>query len=143
MIISSGDVRSVRAALTGVPLACLVIASTAAASMSAKRAPIPVTFVGDFVSAAISYVTTAQKQFKRGLAVRLDVKVCRRLVQPGCGFQGSTPTTALQVVQSYGHSLRQALIVKVDYNEDWRGYSDGINRVMRAALADSRLASGR
>jgi hypothetical protein len=95
-----------------------------------------VTFVGDSISASISYSTTAQKQLKRGLAVRLDVKVCRRLVAPSCSFQGSTPTTALQAVQSYGRSLGQVLIVKVGYNESSSGYGDGIDRVMRAALAE-------
>ena len=97
------------------------------------------TFVGDSISASISYSTTAQKQLKRGLAVRLDVKVCRRLVQPSCTFQGSTPTTALQAVQSYGRSLGRVLIVKVGYNEDGRGYGDGINRIMRAALAQGAV----
>jgi hypothetical protein len=140
VLISPGYLRPVRTALTAVVIACLVAASTAAASTSAKRTPIPVTFVGDSVSQSISYVTTAQKQLKRGLAVRLDAKVCRRLVQPSCSFQGSTPTTALQAVQSYGHSLGRVLVVKVGYNEDGRGYGEGISRVMRAALADG--ASG-
>lgn len=129
-----------RAALTAVVLAILVAVSTAAASTSAKRTPIPVTFVGDSVSASISYVTTARKQLRRGLAVRLDAKVCRRLVEPSCSFQGSTPTTALQTVQHYGRSLGRVLIVNVGYNEDGRGYREGIDRVMRAALADG--ASG-
>jgi len=92
------------------------------------------------VSASISYVSTAQKQLKRGLAVRLDVKVCRRLVQPSCSYQGSAPTTALQAVQSYGRSLGRVLVVKVGYNEDGRGYGEGVNRIMKAALADG--ASG-
>lgn len=127
--------RVVRALAFFLLLACLAGASAAAASTSAKRTPIPVTFVGDSVSASITYVSTAQKQLKRGLAVRLDVKVCRRLVQPSCSYQGSVPTNALQAVQGYGRSLGRVLIVKVGYNEDGRGYGDGINRVMRAALA--------
>ena len=132
--------RVVRILAFSLLLACLAGASAAAASTSAKRTPIPVTFVGDSVSASITYVSTAQKQLKRGLAVRLDVKVCRRLVQPSCSYQGSVPTNALQAVQGYGRSLGRVLIVKVGYNEDGRGYGDGINRVMRAALAEG--ASG-
>ena len=124
-----------RFTLSFLALACLVGASAAGASVSGPQAPIPVTFVGDSVSASISYVRTAQRQLKRGLAVRLDVKVCRRLVQPSCSYQGQTPTTALQAVQSYGRSLGKVLIVKVGYNEDGRGYGSGIDRVMRAALA--------
>lgn len=124
-----------RYAISALVLAALIGASSVAASPTAKEAPIPVTFVGDSVSASISYATTAQKQLKRGLAVRLDVKVCRRLVQPSCSFQGSTPPSGLQAVQSYGRSLGKVLIVKVGYNEDGRGYGSGIDRIMRAALA--------
>jgi hypothetical protein len=136
LLIAFRYLRPVRFVLAAVALACLVGVSPAAASPTAKKAPIPVTFIGDSVSASISYVPTAQKQLKRGLAVRLDVRVCRRLVQPSCSFQGTTPTTALQAVQSYGHSLGRVLIVKVGYNESSQGYGRGIDRVMRAALAD-------
>ena len=116
-------------------VACLLAAlATVASSSSPAATPIRVTFVGDSVSASISYSTIAKKQLSRGLAVRLDVEVCRRLVQPSCTFQGTTPTTALQAVESYGRSLGQVLVVKVGYNEDGRGYGAGIDRVMRAAI---------
>ena len=94
------------------------------------------TFVGDSVSASISYVPAAQRELDRGLSVRLDLKVCRRLVQPSCTFQGSKPTTTLEAVRLYGHSLGRVLIVKVGYNEGSQGYGSGIDSVMRAALAD-------
>ena len=129
---------AVRTVLATVALACLLGASQAAASPDA--APIPATFVGDSVPASIAYVSSAQAQLRRGLSVRLDLKVCRRLVQPSCSFQGSSPPTGLQAVQSYGHSLGRVLIVKVGYNEGSQGYGAGIDRVMRAALADG--ASG-
>ena len=124
-----------RFVLSALAFACLVGASAAAASTAAEKAPIPVTFVGDSVSASISYVPVAQRQLKRGLAVKLDVKVCRRLVAPSCTFQGTTPTTALQAVQTYGRSLGRVLVVKVGYNEGPQGYGAGIDRVMRAALS--------
>ncbi len=56
-------------------------------------------------------------------------------IQQSCSFQGSTPTTALQAVQGYGGALGDVLIVNVGYNESADGYSYGIDRVMRAALA--------
>lgn len=110
-------------------------ATAASASPSGKKAPIRVTFIGDSVAASISYAATAQAQLKKGLAVRLDLRVCRRLVQPSCTYQGSTPTTALQAVQALGRSLGRVLIVNVGYNESAQGYREGIDRVMRAALA--------
>lgn len=128
----------VRAVAVVLAFACLVGASHAAASpsRSAAKRPVTATFVGDSVSASITYVPAAKRVLASGLSVRFDLKVCRRLVQPSCTFQGSTPTTVLQAVQSYGHSLGQVLIVKVGYNEGWQGYDAGIDRVMRAALAD-------
>jgi hypothetical protein len=95
-----------------------------------------VTFVGDSVSASILYATAAQRELERGIKVRLDLKVCRRLVLPNCPYQGITPPTALETVQSYGRSLGKVLVVKVGYNDSADGYSTGIDRVMRAAVAD-------
>jgi hypothetical protein len=128
----------VRAALLSLALAfaCAVAATSAAAAPSATKVPLRATFVGDSVSASITYVTTAQAQLERGLDVRLDLKVCRRLVQPSCPYQGSTPSTALQAVQSYGRSLGKVLIVKVGYNESSAGYGKGIDQIMRTALAE-------
>jgi hypothetical protein len=94
-----------------------------------------VTFVGDPVAASISYVSPAPARLRAGLRVTLDLRVCRRLVQPSCSYEGSTPTTALQAVHAYGRSLGDVLIVKVGYNESAQGYRRGIDRVMRAALA--------
>jgi len=130
---------AVRAAAAIVALACLLGASHAAASPGSTK-PIRATFVGDSVSASISYVPAAQRALGNGLSVRLDLKVCRRLVEPSCSFQGSAPPSALQAVQRYGRSLGRVLIVKVGYNEGSQGYGAGIDRVMRAALADG--ASG-
>jgi hypothetical protein len=126
---------SVRASLVilAFAFACAVGASAAAAAHTGKQAPVRATFVGDSVSASILYTTTAQKQLAKGVKVRLDLKVCRRLVQPSCPYQGSTPSTALQAVRSYGRSLGNVLIVKVGYNESSSGYGKGIDQVMRAA----------
>jgi hypothetical protein len=128
-------VRSVGLVTMGLLVAVSLGAARAGAEPVGSKAPIRVTFVGDSVAASISYATTAQAQLKRGLSVRLDVKVCRRLVQPSCSYQGAAPTTALQAVQGLGRSLGRVLVVKVGYNESAQGYGAGIDRVMRAALA--------
>jgi hypothetical protein len=122
----------------GALVSVLVLAALAAASAAPARMQpsLRATFVGDSVSASISYVPTAQARLERGMRVRLDLAVCRRLVEPSCSYDGSAPSTALQAVQSYGHSLGKVLIVKVGYNESAAGYGRGIDRVMRAAIAD-------
>ncbi len=130
-----------RTQLTALAVACLAVAVAGAATAATSRqdAPIPATFVGDSISASITYVPAARKRLGRGLAVKLDVAVCRRLVQPSCSFQGSTPTTALQAVQAQGASLGRVLIVSVGYNEGPQGYASGIDRVVRTALAEGAV----
>ena len=115
--------------------AVLVAAALAGATATDARSPIPVTFVGDSIPASISYIPAAQARLRPGLKVRLDLRVCRRLVQPSCTFQGETPPSALEAVQGYGRSLGRVLIVNVGYNESSDGYRQGIDRIMRAALA--------
>jgi hypothetical protein len=123
--------RSTIAALAAVAL--VAVASTAAGA--ADEATANVTFVGDSVPASIAYSARARRRLSAGLAVRLDVRVCRRLVARSCAHRGSTPTTALEAVESYGRALGAVLIVDVGYNERADGYRQGIDRVMRAALA--------
>jgi len=115
-----------------------VLVLTASPGSAAGRPQ--VTFVGDSVAASLGYVPSARARLGRGLRLRLDAAVCRRLVQPSCVFQGTAPSTALQAVQGYGHSLGEILIVKVGYNEGAPGYADGIDRVMRAARAQGARA---
>lgn len=122
--------------MTALALACLAAASAATASSPNISAPIRATFVGDSISASITYVPAAKRKLGGGLSVKLDVEVCRRLVQPSCSFQGKTPTTALEAVRAYGRSLGRVLVVNVGYNEGPQGYGSGIDRVLRAALAE-------
>jgi hypothetical protein len=113
----------------------VVVTTSAAASPGAEAKRVQVTFVGDSVAASLDYISSARARLGRGLAVRYDLAVCRRLVQPSCTYNGSTPSSALGAVRSYGRSLGEVLIVKVGYNESSRGYGEGIDRVMRAARA--------
>jgi hypothetical protein len=123
-----------------VAVTSLLAAASATAAPAATSSALHATFVGDSVSASILYVGDAQRRLEHGVDatvdVRLDLKVCRRLVQPSCSYQGVAPSTALQAVQAYGRSLGKVLIVKVGYNESAAGYGQGIDRVVRAALAD-------
>ncbi len=117
-------------------VACAFGVSAGTAAPTRAKAPVRATFVGDSIAASILYTTAAQRRLAKGVKMRLDLEVCRRLVQPSCSFQGSAPTTALQAVQSYGRSLGNVLIVNVGYNESDSGYGKGIDGVMRAALAE-------
>lgn len=105
------------------------------ASASSARSGLRATMVGDSVAASLSYVASARALLDRGISVRYDLRVCRRLVAPSCGYEGVAPPTALQAVESYGHSLGDVLIVDVGYNDESQGYGRGIDQIMHAALA--------
>jgi hypothetical protein len=123
-------------AVAGVCVVLLVVgvlsSSIASAGAAAKRTV--VTVISDSVAASISYVPAAQADLEHGLAVRLDLKVCRRLIEPSCSYQGSAPPTALSAVKSYGSRLGQVLVVDVGYNDSSSGYARGIDEIMRAAV---------
>src|SRR4051812_23122841 len=115
-------------------LAAAAILLLAVPPAGAKPA-LHVTFVGDSVPASLDYVPSAKAVMQRGMSLTLDLKVCRRLVAASCPYKGKTPTTAVEAVRSYGHSLGDVVIVDVGYNEDGRGYPQGIDELMKAALA--------
>jgi len=127
------DVSMVRrAALT------LVLAGMAALAMAVQAPAHPaaktrVTVIGDSVTASFNYVAAARRYLGKGLDLHSDAVVCRRLVATSCPFQGSTPSTALDVVLTEGHQLGPEVVINVGYN-DWVAVYD-VDRVMRALKA--------
>ena len=116
-------------------VACLAAAFAPGTSAAPTKKIVPVTFIGDSVAASISYTPQAQTTLSSGLKVRLDLRVCRRLVAASCPYQGSTPPTALEALQSLGRSVGDVLVVYVGYNESAAGYGKGVDQIMRAALS--------
>jgi hypothetical protein len=105
----------------------LVVAATASASHSTKPR---VTLIGDSITASFDYVPTARRYLGRGLDLRSDAVVCRRLVASSCVFQGSTPPTALEVIGAQGRTLGSVVVINVGYN-DWAAVYD-VDKVMRS-----------
>jgi hypothetical protein len=89
-----------------------------------------VTVIGDSITASLDYVPSARRYLGRGIELRADAVVCRRLVAASCAFRGSTPATALEVIGSHGRSLGSVVVLNVGYN-DWAAVYD-VDRVMRA-----------
>jgi hypothetical protein len=123
-----------RRAAVAVLLSSVLVSATAASASAGAAAPTRVTFVGDSVAGSLTYVPAARVQLRRGFSMRLDLRVCRRLVQASCVYQGTRPPTALEAVRGYGRSLGRVLLVAVGYNEGAQGYAEGIDLIMRAAL---------
>jgi hypothetical protein len=123
------DVRASRRIIAGLSLVVLTLAASAAAPASASAKP-RVTVIGDSIMASFEYVPSARRALGRGLDLRSDTAVCRRLVAASCTFQGSTPATVLQVIAATGRGLGRVVVINVGYN-DWVAVYD-VDRVMRA-----------
>jgi hypothetical protein len=117
-------------AVLAIVLAALLAAASASAGATAKPR---VTVVGDSIMGSFDYVAPARRALGKGLDLRSDTAVCRRLVVASCPFQGSTPPTALEVIAASGHSLGRVVVINVGYN-DWVAVYD-VDRVMRALRA--------
>lgn len=113
--------------------AALVLAAVAAGPAAAAKKP-RVTVLGDSVQASFSFVPAATARLGKGLDLKLDALVCRRLVAPSCTYKGVTPLTALQVIKgSTGAQLGKVVVIHVGYNDDAGVYD--INAVMKALRA--------
>jgi len=127
------DIRSAQRAvilLAAAGIAVLAIAVPVSAQPAAKTR---VTVIGDSVTASFNYVAAARRYLGKGLELHSDAVVCRRLVATSCPFQGTTPSTALDVVTVEGHRLGPVVVINVGYN-DWVAVYD-VDRVMRALKA--------
>ncbi len=112
-----------------VAIALLVVAAASAGPSAKTR----VTVIGDSITASFDYVPAARRYLARGLDLRSDAVVCRRLVASSCAFRGSKPSTALELVADQRRALGPVVVVNVGYN-DWSAVYD-VDRVMRALSA--------
>lgn len=113
--------------------ATIALVAVAAPSAPASTAAKPrATFIGDSVAAGLHFAPSAERLLRKGFRLTLDLKVCRRLVQPSCTYRGETPATALDVIRSKGRSLGEAVVIMVGYNDSASSYRSGLDQVMRA-----------
>jgi len=129
------DTHSRRHALTLIAALHVAVALVCVSAASAGTSPTKtrVTVIGDSVMASFDYVPAARRYLGRGLDLRSDAVVCRRLVAASCAFQGATPTTALDLIGATGRALGPVVVINVGYN-DWTAVYD-VDRVMRALRA--------
>jgi hypothetical protein len=121
-------------ALAVVTAAALVAGAASTHSSSRTR----VTVIGDSVMASFDYVPAARRYLGKGFDLHSDAVVCRRLVAASCVFQGSKPSTVLELVSAEGRTLGPVVVINVGYN-DWTAVYD-VDRVMRA-LTSARVRS--
>jgi hypothetical protein len=113
----------------GILSAAIAAVLLAASPATAAKKP-RVTVIGDSVQASFSYVPKAVSRLGKGFDLKVDAVVCRRLITSSCTYNGVTPKTALQVIQTKGTALGSAVVMNVGYNEGSGIYD--VNAVMRA-----------
>ena len=111
-------------------LTAAVLASTASAAGSARPR---VTLFGDSVAAALTYPGKARSILAKGLDLRIDAKVCRRLAETGCPYKGDRPPSVLALVES-AESLGELVVIDVGYNDVPSDYRADIDRVMQSIV---------
>jgi hypothetical protein len=94
-----------------------------------------VTFIGDSVADAVSYVTSAQTLLARGVRLQLELAECRRLVEASCSVAGVQPETALDLIDSLGKNLGPVVVIAVGYNDYERLYPRDMQQVLAALHA--------
>ena len=94
-----------------------------------------VTFIGDSVADAVSYVTPAQTLLARGVRLQLELAECRRLVEASCSVAGVQPEAALSVIESLGKNLGRVVVIAVGYNDYELLYPHDMQRVLAALHA--------
>jgi len=127
------DIRIVRRAAILLAAACVLLLAIAVQASAQPATKTRVTVIGDSVTASFNYVAAARRYLGKGIDLHSDAVVCRRLVATSCPFQGTTPSTALDVVTVEGHRLGPVVVIDVGYN-DWVAVYD-VDRVMRALKA--------
>ena len=125
-----GNLAPVRRWTTIGILSAAIAAVLLAASPAAAAKKPRVTVIGDSVQASFSYVPKAVSRLGKGFDLKVDALVCRRLITSSCTYNGVTPKTALQVIQSKGPALGSVVVLNVGYNEGSGTYD--VNAVMRA-----------
>ena len=125
-----GSLAPVRRWATIGILSAAIAAALLAASPAAAAEKPRVTVIGDSVQASFSYVPKAVSRLGKGFDLKVDALVCRRLITSSCTYNGVTPKTALQVIQSKGRALGSVVVLNVGYNEGSGTYD--VNAVMRA-----------
>jgi hypothetical protein len=111
-------------------LACALLASQASAESSARPR---VTLFGDSVAAALTYPGKARTTLAKGLDLRIDAKVCRRLAETGCPYKGDRPPSVLALVEG-AQSLGDLVVIDVGYNDVPSDYGADIDRVMQSVV---------
>jgi hypothetical protein len=112
-------------------LLAIATTGTAAEPPGAPR----VTLLGDSGLGALLWEKDQREKIARGLDLKLEVRACRKLATNSCYQDGVRPPSALETIKDAGTELGPLVVLQVGYNDQPESYGDGLDSVMRAALA--------
>jgi hypothetical protein len=119
-------------------LIAVVLIATALGAASARPATpaaTRVTIFGDSSAEVLDYVTDAKQYLGQGLDVNWQVRVCTRLVQLSCPYQGVRPPAVLDVINaSTPGALGTIAVVDVGYNDYVDQYKSDMDAVIQALI---------
>lgn len=119
-------------------VALMVLAAASPLTLAAAGAgstPPRVTMFGDSIAESLQYVPEARQLLGNGLDLRLELTPCRKLVSPGCAYQGTHPESVLDIVSvSPLAALGNVVLVDVGYNEPAGGYETAMDQVVTALV---------
>jgi hypothetical protein len=120
-----------RRALLLATLSLVALASQVTTASGAGETKPRVTLFGDSVAAALASQSKARKLLSKGLDLRIDARVCRRLAETGCPYQGDRPSSVLSLVEQPAKLLGDVVVIDVGYNDVPTDYATDIERVMQ------------
>jgi hypothetical protein len=108
----------------------------ASSALPATSAAPRVTMFGDSAAEVLDYVPDAKQYLAQGLDLNWQLRVCRRLVELSCPYQGVRPPTVLDVVRAApSGSLGSIVVIDVGYNDYVDQYQNDMETVMKMLLA--------
>jgi hypothetical protein len=122
-----------------VALAALIgaVAVEASTALSASRqAPPRVTMFGDSSAEVLDSVPDAQAFLGQGLDMNWQLRVCRRLVELSCPYEGVRPPTVLDVLHATPNAqLGSIVVIDVGYNDYVDQYQNDMETIMKTLVA--------
>lgn len=116
-----------------VAIALAVALATAAQTRSTTYPP-QITIIGDSVSTAITRYDDLTASVDSGLRVDWEVAICRRVAGVSCPFQGTRPSTLVDLVPTLP-AVAPVVVVELGYNDPQNVFASEVDQAMRALLA--------
>jgi hypothetical protein len=115
-------------------LVTIAVLATTASAGAGGALPGRVTVIGDSVATGMQWNRAAVAALGRGIDLRLQVAVCRRLTGASCPFEGQRAPTLVDVVADEGPGLGPVVILIMGYNDYQQSFASSVESAVRALV---------